>query len=442
MKRQDVCNKEELEVHEDEYLASYALKSKNSIRNNKESSPLEYRTQFHRDRDRIIWSRSFKRLQHKTQIFPCYSADHFRRRLTHSLEVSQIATTIARSLRLNEIATEAMALAHDIGHAPFGHSGEKALNKKLIELKEKYQLPENEDIILYNFDHALQGIEIVERIEKEYEPDFPGLNLTIPVIEGIFKHRRRELKGSSRDNDKLTFQEIIRKKQYAKYGLDYGALEAQCVLFADKLAYFFADFEDALRSHILNYKEINKGLFKQFISMINEILDANNYSKFDKNNIDNIDLFLEFRRKAIAALILDAVKTSLRLISDNKLSTSDDAKKIDKRIIRLDAKYEEIKEETYNKYIKDRVFNHELYKGTEFKAEKIVKDIFDAYYEDINLIPADYRQHIINAYKNLTQNDKEIDILSIKNYIAGMTDSFIISRHKDLFMSSENILIS
>ncbi|MDD8019901.1 MAG: dNTP triphosphohydrolase [Acidobacteriota bacterium] len=440
MRKQNIYNKKELEDYEEKYLASYALKSKQAERNRHEPSPLEYRTQFHRDRDRIIWSRSFKRLQHKTQIFPCYSADHFRRRLTHSLEVSQIATTIARSLELNEVATEAMALAHDIGHAPFGHSGEKALNEKLTELKEKNNLLENKNVIIYNFDHALQGVEIVERIEKEYEPKYSGLNLTVPVIEGILKHRRRNLKEPSPIKEKLTYKEIVNKDKYTKYGLDYGSLEAQCVFFADKLAYFFADFEDALRSHILNYSEINKGSFKQFIEMINGIADAHQYPKVEKN-IDNIDLFLEFRRKAISALILNVIEASYNLISSYKLSSPIEAKKLKKRMIKLDAKYEKIKDVTYDDYIKQRVFNHELYRATEFKAETIIKDLFDAYYQDRKLIPADYNDHIINAYRGLNLNEKEINILSVKNYIAGMTDSFIISRHKDLFMSSENILI-
>jgi dGTPase len=248
-----------LEQEEEKKLRSYALKCSprkkelgTQFRRYK-NTLLEYRTEYQRDRDRIIWSRSFKRLQHKTQIFPAYSTDHFRRRLTHVLEVSQVATSIARALGINEDATEAMALAHDIGHAPFGHAGEDALEEALQEraprkkgkqAKKKYK----EKVPVYSFTHALQSIETVERVEREYEDNYPGLNLSRDVREGILKHRR------FRGDDKLsirTLDDVVAFPAYEVFGNDPGPLEAQCVLLADKITYFFEDFEDALSSHIV-----------------------------------------------------------------------------------------------------------------------------------------------------------------------------------------------
>jgi len=177
----------ELEKRELINLEPYALRShdrreslKSRFRESQIPTPLEYRTEYHRDRDRILWSKSFKRLQHKTQIFPHYFEDHYRRRLTHSLEVAQIATTVARALKLNEVAAEAIALGHDLGHTPFGHAGENALSKVMLEKtkklgkngKSKKHL--NVPIPIDGFDHCAHAIEVVSYIEKEYltETDF------------------------------------------------------------------------------------------------------------------------------------------------------------------------------------------------------------------------------------------------------------------------------
>jgi dGTPase len=184
-----------LERREDELLAPYALKSARrraelgaAFREHPEASPLEYRTEYHRDRDRIVWSRAFKRLQHKTQVFPHDAEDHYRRRLTHTLEVAQIATTLARSLRVNETAAEAIALGHDIGHTPFGHGGELELNNSLSRLyKSKTNRFLKTGVPLYGFDHCSQSVEVVSRCEAEYNA-YSGLNLSFDVRDGILKH--------------------------------------------------------------------------------------------------------------------------------------------------------------------------------------------------------------------------------------------------------------
>lgn len=426
-----------LEDEEEKNLAPYALKSKKAIREHRKKTPREYRTKYHRDRDRIIWCRTFKRLQHKTQIFPHYCTDHFRRRLTHSLEVSQIAATIARALKLNEVATEAMALAHDIGHAPFGHAGEDALNEKIKKITKEPKRKENNKFLLYGFDHAIQGIEVLERIEKEYEKDYCGLNLTFDVREGVLKHRRYD------EKDKLNLAEITKFKAYKKFGSHPGSLEAQCVLTADKIAYFFADFEDALRSHILKCDELAEDSFNIFKEMIYKILKKKSYvENTEKFAIKNIDDFLEFRRNAIAGMILDIIKSSERRILEKPIEKLEDVKKRTKRIIGLSEDMEKLKDEVYEKYIEKRVFKNHLYQTTEHKAKMIVKDLFKAYLKNCDLIPKDYRDNTNKAYKKFSLDKDEKKILTVKNYIAGMTDSFAIAKHKDLFMSGEQITIS
>jgi dGTPase len=205
---------------------------------------LEYRTEYHRDRDRIVWSKSFKRLQHKTQIFPHYFEDHYRRRLTHSLEVAQIATTVARALGLSEVATEAMALGHDLGHTPFGHAGEETLNGIMQKGCEKHHIdPAKCSVPVFGFDHCVHAIEVVSRIEREYEHETNqgGLNLTFDVRDGILKHMYERRDKPERPLSNLS--NLIKFPNYEAYAANKGSLEAQCVYFADKIAYFFGDIE-------------------------------------------------------------------------------------------------------------------------------------------------------------------------------------------------------
>jgi len=259
-----------LEDFEIEHLKPYALRSrerretlKEKFREHPTYEPLEYRTEYHRDRDRILWSTAFKRLQHKTQIFPHYVEDHYRRRLTHSLEVSQVATTLARALGLNEIATEAIALAHDVGHTPFGHGGETALDKELGKVARKAKAdPLKTQVPIYAFNHCVQGVEEVSRLSHEYttqskaSKSHPGLNLSFDVRDGILKHIFSSTRPGSPPLANLA--NIVKMDQYKQYGNNCGSLEAQCVWFADKLSYLLGDIEDALRSQVFTFQEIQK----------------------------------------------------------------------------------------------------------------------------------------------------------------------------------------
>ena len=290
---------EDLESHELD-LAPYALKSKErreelgeSFREAPTKAKLEFRTEYHRDRDRILWSKAFKRLQHKTQVFPHYVEDHYKRRLTHSLEVSQIATTVARALNLNETVTEAIALGHDLGHTPFGHAGEQALNK-ILTLKSKAMDPEirgyleklrkrkaNKIVPIFGFDHCVHAIEVVSRTEKEYdsETNHGGFNLTFDVRDGILKHMCEREHDEDRPFSNII--DLTKFHEYKSFGANKGSLEAQCVYFADKVTYLLGDIEDGIRSDILQCEELNKHDF------VKELL-SKYYKKYRKATLENL----------------------------------------------------------------------------------------------------------------------------------------------------------
>ena len=445
---------EDLEERECERLQDYALKSKvrrsdlgNGFREY-ENADLEYRTEYQRDRDRIIWSRSFKRLQHKTQILPAYSTDHFRRRLTHVLEVTQVATSIARALSINEDATEAMALAHDIGHAPFGHAGERALEEALSDVKEQLDRKEKSEghtdgeqwdtaVPVFAFNHALQGIETVDRIETESELKHPGLTFTHDVREGILKHRRWRGKDELRISG---LSDVVAFSEYKALGADLGPLEAQCVLLADKITYFFEDFEDALRSHVLNASDVSERLKTFGNKLSNSVRKKFRPIHFDK--VTDIDSFLAFRRCGLAAFILNAIMRAEEMIRKHSVRSLEDVRSCDQPIVGLQPAVEEAREDVYRECIEDNTFGHELYQATDFKAKRIVKDLLRVYHQNQRLIPTRYREHAEEVYEDLVPDDDKRRVLMVRNYIAGMTDLFAIARHKDLFMSGEQIQIA
>ncbi len=326
----------------DERHAAYALCAINRYeelgkafreRRNPRDEKCTPRSAYHRDRDRIIWSNAFRRLQNKTQIFPHYVDDHYKRRLTHTLEVSNIATSLARRLGLNEVATEAIALGHDLGHTPFGHAGETALNDELMRF---FPDPITEPIPLRGFNHCAHGIEIVSRIEK-HKIDV-GLNLTFDIRDGILKHicsytSARDLKTkpfSSRKN-------IVKCDLYRNYKDNYGSLEAQCVWFADKLSYLLGDIEDGLRSGILSGGDLwGHEFVKSLVKLFKKDVDAWEHpfkkraakerAKMSNPNTDPMERFYYLRNKAQGLLIkncdlatkkrLKALKKPVKCVAD------------------------------------------------------------------------------------------------------------------------------
>lgn len=439
-----------LEEQELKTLQPYALRSRERrnqlgkyFREHKPRAPLEFRTEYHRDRDRILWSKSFKRLQHKTQVFPHYVEDHYKRRLTHSLEVSQIATTIARSLNLNQIATEAIALGHDLGHTPFGHAGERALSEKLIskveELKKENKINNEEapSIPTFGFDHCVHGIEVVSRIEREYinENQYGGLDLTFDVRDGILKH----MFDYSTPPKGRPFSKISKVADFPAYRIfrnNKGSLEAQCVYFADKVAYLLGDIEDGIRSDILRCEEIEKDeLFKEL---------RRKYKHYRGRKatltLTNKDQFISFRSKALTVLILDCINNAKKNLKKNPFSNVDDVLSSRKRVVFVSHDLSKLWTPFYKKWMREYLFRNRYVVACTFKAATIMKGLFDAYFENIDLIKEEYQKHCRKTYKKIGISEKNLlKLIMVRNYIAGMTDAFAIDQHARLYMSSERI---
>jgi len=432
-----------LEKKECEALAPYALKAeerrkklKKKFREHRPNAPLEQRTGYHRDRDRILWSKAFKRLQHKTQIFPHYVEDHYKRRLTHSLEVAQIATTIARALKLNEVATEAIALGHDLGHTPFGHAGEKALNKILSgDSKEvKIEKRDGTHIPIFGFDHCVQAIEVVSRIEKEYhyETGHGGLNLTFDVRDGILKHMYE------REHDKKRpFSNIPAVVAFPEYRIYYdnkSSLEAQCVHFADKLAYLLGDIEDGVRSNFLQCQELNNDPFFQ------QLRSRHNQYRGDKLELRNKDEFESFRSKVLTTLILDCIDNAEKKLKTLGFKSVDEVLSSSQHIVFASDDLKESWTTFYNKWMRGNLFENEVVQACTFKAEQIVTDLFKAYLANIKLIKKTYRDHCWIVYQDIHNSDEYLfKLILVRNYIAGMTDAFASDQHARLYMPLERI---
>jgi dGTPase len=448
----------ELEERELSEVAPYGLRSAERRRSLGERfrmclepTQLEYRTEYHRDRDRILWSTAFKRLQHKTQIFPHYVSDPFRRRLTHSLEVAQIATTLARALRLNQVAAEAIALAHDIGHTPFGHGGEEALNRRLVALVKPNDWLNNWDgcvatippavrrqvlgtsVAVYAFDHCVQGVEEVSRVSSEYAPLYPGLNLTFDVRDGILKHIYD--RTPDRAEGGLSFvsslENIVRLSEFAEFGRNSGSLEAQCVWFADKVGYLLGDMDDSLRSHLVSYKELSG---TELVRVLDEEF------KRRRNGvpapIESHEDFLAFQRRALAVLILDCVETSSARLGQVAPHSVDDVLAHGERLVNVDERIRKAWDAHYAVFCRERIFRHENVQACCFKAQTIVDQLFAAYWQNPDLIPEGFRRRTERAYGGII-GAEEVRVMSVRNYIAGMTDPYATAQHKRLYMSSE-----
>ncbi|HEX8812064.1 MAG TPA: dNTP triphosphohydrolase [Terracidiphilus sp.] len=345
--------------------------------------PHAYRTPFARDGARVLHARAFRRLAGKTQVFTQAPGgkpgDHFRSRLTHTLEVAQIARTLATSLGLNVELTETLALVHDIGHPPFGHAGEKALHHAL----EPFGL---------GFDHNLHALRIVTWFEERY-PAFRGLNLTLGVREGIIKHSRDY---SSADHPEL-----------AEYLLDQlPPLEAQLIDLADEIAYLTADLEDGIDSGILEIAAVDEGipLFREFHSATR--------AKFS-NAVPRV-LAGEATRRMLNALVTDLLTEIRRRVETCGITTLDGIREAPARLAAFSPTME-AERMTAKRFLYSNLYNSPGMELTHAHAEKVVAELFNRFIADPDLLPEDHRAQI--ATEGLAR--------TVTDYIAGMTDSFI-----------------
>ncbi len=379
----------------DAHLAPYAAQSASSRgRTHPEAKPGS-RSEYQRDRDRIIHSTAFRRLEYKTQVFVNHEGDLFRTRLTHSLEVAQIGRSIARNLRLNEDLVEAIALAHDLGHTPFGHAGQDALNACMKDFG--------------GFEHNLQSLRVVDALEERYGA-FDGLNLTFETREGILKHCA--LNNAKNLGD--VGQRFIDKTQ--------PTLEAQLTNLADEIAYNNHDIDDGLRSGLLLEAKLME---LDFYARHRHTVDATYPSISGRRAV------AETIRRMINDLIVDLIKTSETRIAECAPASVDQVRQMGSMIAFSDAMHQEAK--ILKQFLRENLYRHYLVNRMTSKARTTVRELFELMMAEPILLPPDYQ------VKNLAGNDESrlLQARKIADYIAGMTDRFAIREHRRLFLIEE-----
>ena len=348
------------------------------------------RNDFQRDRDRIIHSTAFRRLKHKTQVFVNTSGDHFRTRITHSLEVSQIARTLSKFFNLNEDLSETLSLAHDLGHTPFGHAGEEALN----DCMKNYG----------GFDHNIQTLRIITILENRYY-NFNGLNLTLETLDGLIKH-------NGPVNNKTKFDTILGKnffKNKIKF-LNNTSLEGQIAAISDDIAYNSHDLEDGLKSNLFKLNDLKN------IPVLNKIISKHR-SKFTKYSADLI--VRQIIRDIINEMVIDVIKTTEKNIKTNKIKNLKEVYNSEKKIVCFSYKMKRFDLEI-KKFLKEKMYFHKNVKKKTNYGKKIIKKLF------LIIIKNPKKYINIKKYKN-----SKLERI-ICDYIAGMTDRYAINLYKKI----------
>jgi dGTPase len=372
------------------HLASYAAHSATSYGRCHAEISVTSRTEFQRDRDRIIHSTGFRRLEYKTQVFVNHEGDLFRTRLTHSLEVAQIARSIARNLRLNEDLVEAISLAHDLGHTPFGHAGQDALNTCMKDYG--------------GFEHNMHSLRVVDTLEERYGA-FDGLNLTFETREGILKH-------CSISNAKklgVLGQRFIDKKQ--------ATLEAQLANLADEIAYNNHDIDDGLRSGLLSMEQLDEVDFYARHRRAVEIAFP---------GLKGRRVIYETLRRMMNALIVDMIATSEARILQAQVKNLDDVRNSAVLIGLSDGMHAETV--LLKRFLRENLYQHYQVNRMTSKARRVVAELFDAFMAEPILLPPDYQS---------PGEAKAAQARKVADYIAGMTDRYAMREHRRLFMVDE-----
>ncbi len=377
-------------MYQESHLAPYAAHSASSVGRRFVETPSASRTEFQRDRDRIIHSTAFRRLEYKTQVFVNHEGDLFRTRLTHSLEVAQIARSIARNLRLNEDLVEAISLAHDLGHTPFGHAGQDALNHCMKQYG--------------GFEHNLQSLRVVDALEERYGA-FDGLNLMFETREGILKHC--SLKNAQQLGE--IGHRFIQKKQ--------PTLEAQLANLADEIAYNNHDIDDGLRSGLLTEAQLAEVDF--YARHRREVVLA-------YPDINGRRAIHETVRRMINALIVDLIQTSQECIAQAQPSSSDDVRNANALIVFSEPMYAEAA--LLKRFLRENLYRHYQVSRMTSKARRIITELFEAFMAEPILLPPDYQVENSGVGKQARQ---------VADYIAGMTDRYAMREHRRLFSVGE-----
>ena len=378
-----MLTRKQAERLEKETLAPYATRASESKGRLHREPEHPYRTCFQRDHDRIIHSTAFRRLEYKTQVFVIHEGDYYRTRLTHTLEVAQIAGTIARALRLNHDLVQAIALAHDLGHGPFGHSGEDALRDLMREHG--------------GFNHNLQALRVVDLLEQRY-PSFSGLNLTWEVREGLNKHR-------------------VPLPGFPQSRAVNLRLEAQVVDQADELAYDHHDLDDGLTSGLLEEEELKSLLLWR--QMRREVRAAFPHLKGET-------LKYQIIRRMIDLRVTDLIRESQRRITECRLRRPKDAQEIPEAVVRPSLALRRLCAPLKD-FLDKHLYHHYKVVRMADKAQRLLCDLFEAYRRRPEQLPNTTRSRL----------KAEDPHRVICDYIAGMTDRYAIGEHRKLFTSSE-----
>ncbi|MBI3009555.1 MAG: deoxyguanosinetriphosphate triphosphohydrolase [Candidatus Omnitrophica bacterium] len=387
----ELVSREELEAREEQWLAGYAMKSSQSRGRQHPEPEDSYRTAFRRDRDRVIHTTAFRRLEYKTQVFVNHEGDHYRTRLTHTLEVAQIAVSIARVLRLNEDLVEAVALAHDIGHPPFGHAGEDALRELMAEHG--------------GFDHNIQGLRLVDLLEARY-PDFPGLNLTWEARESINKHRT----------------------PYDQPGMQVALdpnlaplLESQIADVADEIAYDNHDLDDGLASGILKEADLKK------IDLWREASESAGRTVLSSHEPETHRY--QIIRTLINRQITDLLTATIARLKEKKIRSIEEVRHCQQRLVFFSSEMEAMRR-PLKQLLWNQFYHHYRVMRMADKAKRFIGELFHLYVQKPEQLPRTTHQRIIRG---------EDPYRVVCDYIAGMTDRYCLEEYKKLFDPFERV---
>lgn len=382
--------------------APYALDPEQSRGRLHDEKATKSRSAYQRDRDRIIHSGAFRRLKHKTQVFVHHVGDYYRTRLTHSIEVAQIARSIARTLGLNEDVTEALALAHDFGHPPFGHAGEDALD----EMMKPYD----------GFDHNAQSLRVVTKLENRYA-GFSGLNLTWDTLEGLAKHNGPLCAKGDYSNIHINFKEYNDLHDLELH--TYASAEAQVAAIADDIAYNSHDVADGLKAGLISLEQLEDvPLVAKNIKLVRD-----KHGKLDKSR----ELH-EIIRRLIGQMINDVVDASRISLNELKPGSVDDIRAAGKMTIGF-SKNMRNQDKALKKFLMKNMYRHYKVNRMSSKARRVVRELFNLYLTETDCLPTEWQQ----ALENNTEMEKA---RLVADFIAGMTDRFALMEHKRLFDTS------
>jgi dGTPase len=378
-------------------LAPYAAHDEASRGRRYPEPKPELRSEFQRDRDRIIHSNAFRRLVYKTQVFVNHEGDLYRTRVTHSIEVAQIARSVALALQLNEALTEAICLAHDLGHTPFGHAGQDALNDSMREYG--------------GFEHNLQSLRVVDELEERYA-EFRGLNLTFECREGILKHCSLR---NARELGELGERFIHRKQP---------GLEAQIANLSDEIAYNNHDVDDGIRAQLLDLESLRE--VRMFRRQHDAVLKL-------YPNLTERRLVHEIIRRMINHLVLDFIRTTLGEIKKAQPGSIDEVRAHAGPLAMLS---DECREEhlELKAFLGERVYRHYKVLRMTSKARRVLQELFQAFFKDVSLMPTEHRDLALQSEGAHGAGGRA---RVVADYVAGMTDRYAILEHQRLFEPGE-----